>query len=103
MPVGERALRGGGGQVRLEPQLLRRARRHGGRAVQRDDVPGAQGVAVVALGRVARGRAEVAVVARRTGGGGLAIAPPRGGARPLPTPPRVVANGGTGAGPPRTA
>src|SRR5882724_7968769 len=97
MPVGERALRGGGGQVRLEPQLLRRTRRHGGRAVQRDDVPGAQVVAVVALGRIARGRAEVAVVARRAGGGVLSIARHGEGPPLLPPPGRVVAIGIGGA------
>src|SRR3989454_11281411 len=49
VPVGDRAPLGALGEIGLEPYLLRRAHVHRDVAVQRDDVPGAQIVAVVAL------------------------------------------------------
>src|SRR5207247_2208603 len=97
VPVGECALRRVGAQVRLEPQLLRRARRRGDRAVQRDDVPRAQVVAVITLGRIAGGGAEVAIIARRSGGGVLRVARDGVGAGLLPPPRRAVTVGIGGA------
>src|SRR5205085_2511442 len=68
VPVGERARGRMGGKVRAKPLLLRRA---GAAAadlravgVERDQMPGADVVAVVAGGRAARGGAEVLEVAR---------------------------------------
>ena len=101
VPVGECALRRVGAQVRLEPQLLRRARRRGDRAVQRDDVPRAQVVAVITLGRIAGGGAEVAIIARRAGGGVLRVARHGVGAGLLPPPRRAVTVGIGGAIPGR--
>src|SRR5207249_5063639 len=77
-----------------QPLLLRRAGGHGdagAAAVQHDDVPGAEVVAVVALRRIAGGGAEVAEVPR--GAGCLVIALPRGRLRAglVPAPGRVVA------------
>src|SRR6266516_2637345 len=67
-----------GGVVGLEPLLLRRARARGdvgAVAVQHDDVPGAQIVAVVALGGVARRGAEIAEVAVRRGARHVVLLP----------------------------
>src|SRR2546430_15169465 len=91
MPVGDGAALGARREVGLEPRLLRRAGAHAGLAVQRNDVPVTQVVAVVALPRGPGDRAEVAVVARAPAGVVLVV--PRGGA-----PPRFVATprgGGT--------
>src|SRR5206468_11433885 len=73
VPYREHALLGGGGEVGLEPRLLRRAHgsRHiGVRAVQHDDVPRPEIVALVAgLGRVARGCTEIGEIRDRGGAG----------------------------------
>src|SRR5205807_10671262 len=85
----------GGGEVGLEAGLLRRADRRGHEArvaVQHDDVPGAELVAVVTLGRIAGGRAEVAEIAR--GGGArvvVVVARHRIGTGLVAPPARVVA------------
>ena len=69
VPVRQRAGGGVGGKIRAQPGLLRRsgAAAADGRAVavERDDVPRADLVAVVPQRRVAGGRAEIAVVAAR--------------------------------------
>src|SRR5213596_3394060 len=62
-------------------------------AVQGDDVPVAQVVAVVALGGIARRRAEVAEVAGGPGCVVLVVAGYRLGAGFVPAPGRVVAIG----------
>ena len=80
VPDGEDALLGVRGQVGLEPLLLRRPRGRRGDvpvAVQHDDVPGTEIVAVVALAAVARGSAPVVVVSRVAGGPRLRVS--RGG------------------------
>ena len=68
VPVGERARRRVCREVGAQPLLLRRAghaaARLGAVAVERDEVPGAQVVAVVARAGLAGGGAEVAEVAR---------------------------------------
>src|SRR5439155_9931872 len=84
-PHREHARLAGRGQVRIEPLLLRRA--HRGRdarvvAVQYDDVPGAEIVAVVSPGRIVGGGSEVAEVS--DGGGARVVV--------------VVAERGVGAG-----
>src|SRR5512143_2188449 len=68
VPIGQRALLGVGRQVGTQPRLLRRAGAHVHLAVQRNDVPVAQIVAVVAPSRRPRGVAEVGEVARGAGG-----------------------------------
>src|SRR2546430_17583371 len=80
MPVGDGAALGARREVGLEPRLLRRAGANAGLAVQRNDVPVTQVVAVVALPRGPGDRAEVAVVARAPAGVVLVV--PRGGAHP---------------------
>ena len=90
VPHGERALGGVGGQVRLEPQFLRRAGRRGDVAVQHDDVPGAQVVAVVELSRVARRRPEILPIARRTRTEPLHVPGRRPRARLVPAPRGVI-------------
>src|SRR5690242_5450786 len=67
------ALLGVGGEIGLEPELLSGA--YGGRheavvAVQDDDVPGAEVLAVVALGRITRLRSPIPEV---RGGGGARV------------------------------
>src|SRR5205807_6786167 len=86
VPVGQGARPRVRGQIRLEPLLLRRSRPHRDVRVQGDDVPGAEVVAVVALGGVAGGGAEVAVVARGAGGVVVVVARHRAGARFEPAP-----------------
>src|SRR5262249_55904698 len=66
VPQGEGAGLGAGRQVRHQPLLLGRTRGVRDLGVERDDVPGAQVVGVVALGRVTGGGTEVAVVAGGT-------------------------------------
>src|SRR2546426_5636357 len=86
----QHAFLGGRGQIGLEPLLLSRADAGGDVrivAVQYDDVPGAEVVAVVALGGVAglrspvpevprRGRARVVVAVAGHGGGAGLVTPP---------------------------
>ena len=76
-------------QVRAQPAQLCRAGAHIDVAVQRDDVPRAECVAVVSLAGVARGRAEVAEVAGGAGRLVFVIARDWMGAT-LVTPPRRV-------------
>src|SRR5437870_601018 len=72
MPVGELASAGVGDEIVLQPGIqgaageTPRARRCVTQLrVQRDDVPGTDGVAVIALARIPRYRAEVRVVTGR--------------------------------------
>ena len=65
MPVGERAALGARREIGEQPLLLGRARPMGDLAVQRDDMPGAEVVTVVALGGITRRGTEVAEVAGR--------------------------------------
>ena len=85
----------GRGEVGAQPRLLRRARGGGdvgAVAVQHDDVPGARVEAVVTLGRVTRGGAEIAEVAgSRAARVVLVIAEHRCRTGLLPSPRRVVA------------
>src|SRR5205085_4576139 len=94
VPQREHALLGGGREVGLEPGLLRRAggcRDEARVAVQHDDVPGAQVVAVVSLGRVSRGGAEVAEVPGRRGARVVVVIADHGvGARLVAAPARIV-------------
>src|SRR2546428_8161875 len=60
MPVSEGAALGMRGEVSPKPLVLGRARAHGDVAVEGYDVPGAEIVAVVSLGGIARRGAEVA-------------------------------------------
>src|SRR2546430_2426441 len=94
VPQREYALLGGGREVGLEPGLLRRARgcRDEARvAVQHDDVPGAQVVAVVSLGGVACGRPEVAEVSGRRGARVVVVIAGHGvGARLVAAPAQIV-------------
>src|SRR5688572_12738630 len=64
MHVGEGAGRGMGGEVAAQPLLLGRAGTHADVAVEHDDVPGPEVVAVVARGGVAGGTAEIVEVGR---------------------------------------
>src|SRR2546426_6027350 len=91
MPVGERAALGAGRQIGAQPLLLGRARPVGDLAVQRDDVPRAEVVTVVALGGITRGRAEVAEVAGRVVAHVVVIAGNRPGAGLVAAPSRGVA------------
>src|SRR6266571_5258530 len=67
MPIGERARRGMGGEVRLQPLLLRGASLAAtdllAVRVKHDQMPGTDVIAVVALGGIADRRSKVAVVA----------------------------------------
>src|SRR5207249_128173 len=65
VPVSEGAELGVGREVGAQPLHLRRTRRDVDLAVDGEDVPGAQVVAVVPFRRIARGRAEVSEVPRR--------------------------------------
>ena len=67
VPDGERALLRAGGEIGAEPLLLVRTRGHRLVVVQRDDVPGAQIVAVVTGFLVSGGSPEVAEVTGRPG------------------------------------
>src|SRR5207244_4920079 len=79
----------------LEPRFLRRAQGRGhvrGVAVEDDDVPGAEIVAVIALGGVSRGGTEVAEIPGRRGARVVVVVPrPRIRARLVAAPARVVA------------
>src|SRR5689334_6285484 len=66
MPVGQGAAGGMGGEIGTQPALLRRPRLttdFGAVTIEDDDMPGSQVVAVVALGGITGGGAEVAEVA----------------------------------------
>ena len=95
VPVGERTTRGVGGEIGAQPLHL--GRRGGGRdqagaaAIQDDDVPGAEVVAVVALLRVPGRAAEVAEVPGGVRRLVVAVAGRRLGARLVLSPARVVA------------
>ena len=93
MPVGERAGPGVGGEVVGQPAELRRARAAaadvGAVGVEDDDVPGAEVVAVPALGAVARRRSEVVEVAGGAGGLILVVARRRAQERLQPSPGRA--------------
>src|SRR5437899_12140529 len=66
VPVRKRALSGIRGKLGPEPQLLRRPDGHGDPIVEHHDVPAAQIVAVVVLGRIARVGLEVVIESRRS-------------------------------------
>src|SRR6185503_13430808 len=85
MPVREGATRRARGEIGTQPLLLDRADAHVDGAVQHDDVPVAEVVAVEPLRRGARRRPEVAVVAR--GAAGLVIQITRRRPRPGAVPP----------------
>src|SRR5205823_12539317 len=85
-------------EISPEPLLLRRPGAHVEVAVQRDDVPGAEVEAVIALARLARRRTEVAEIARSSGGVVVVVAGNRPGAGLVPAPSRIVAVGVFGAG-----
>ena len=95
VPVGEGAARRVRGQVGTQPlDLRRRGRRRDqlrAAAVQHDDVPGAEVVAVVALLWVARGGSIVAEVPRCVSRLVVALTGRRLGARLVPSPAQVVA------------
>ena len=95
VPHGEDALLRGRGEIGLEPRLLRRAERRRDVAVvavEDDDVPGAEIVAVIALGGVSRGGTEVAEIPGRRGARVVIVVPrPRIRARLVAAPARVVA------------
>ena len=97
--VGERALVRVGGEIGLQPCVLRRPAGGGDVAVQHHHVPRAQLVAVVALAGFARGRAEVGEVPGGARGVVVVIARRRPGARLVAAPGRRVAAGELGAGP----
>ena len=103
MPVGEERLAGVGRQVGPQPALLGRACRAAAGdlaavAVQHDDVPGAQVVAVVARARRAGRRAEVGEVGSGLPGV-LVVAERRARAGRVPAPGgRVAAGEGRGIG-----
>src|SRR5215212_1369490 len=84
VPVGQRAGGGMGGEIVLEPGLLRRAHTTatglGAVGVEDHDVPGAQGVAVVALRGLPGGGSEIAKVAARATGEVVMVARGRLGA-----------------------
>src|SRR5437660_6438426 len=93
MPVGHRALGRVGGEIGAEPLLLDAARAHVDVAVEHDHVPRAEVVAVVALGGIARSRAEIAEVAGRARGDIVFVAGGGIGACLVPAPGRAVAVG----------
>ena len=99
MHIGERATLRARGEIGAQPLFLRRARGLRDVAVEGDDVPVAQVVAVVALRGIARRRAEIAEVPRRAGRAVLVVAGDRPGARLVPAPRGVVAVGVIGARP----
>ena len=78
-------------EVSPEPLLLRRARAHRDVAVERHDVPGAEIVAVVSLGGIARRGPEVGEVVRGGRARVVLVVAERGArARVVPPPARVV-------------
>src|SRR5207249_3499315 len=93
VPVGESAARRVPGEIGTEPLLLRRARRRGDVAVEGDDVPRPDGVAVVPLPGVAREHAEVRVIRRRAGAVVLVIARRRARPRTRPAESTVATAG----------
>src|SRR5437588_691555 len=93
MPVGHRALGRVGGEIGAEPLLLDAARARVDVAVEHGHVPRAEVVAVVALGGIARSRAEIAEVAGRARGDIVFVAGGGIGACLVPAPGRAVAVG----------
>src|SRR5207247_668829 len=97
MPVGQGTVRRVGREVGAEPLDLCRGggSRHErwAAAVQYDDVPGAEVVAVVALLGVAGGRAEIAEVAARVGRLVVQVTGRRLRARLVPPPGQAVTGG----------
>src|SRR5881396_295031 len=80
------------GEVSAEPLLLGRARAHGDVTVERHDVPGAEIIAVVSLGGIARRGPEVGEVVRGSRARVILVVAERGRrARLVPAPARVVA------------
>src|SRR5262249_2768354 len=90
VPVGEGARLGAGRQVRTQPLLLCRPHVPGDVGVDHDDVPVAEVVRVVALGRVTGGGTEVGVVAGRASCVVFVVAGRGLGACLVPAPGRVV-------------
>src|SRR5207249_9447115 len=81
------------GEVSPEPLLLSRARVHRDVAVERHDVPGAEIVAVVSLGGIARRGPEVGEVVRGGRARVILVVAKRGRrARLVPAPARGVAD-----------
>ena len=93
MPVGERAALGARREIGAQPLLLGRARPMRDLAVQRDDMPGAEVVTVVALGGITRRGPEVAEVAGRVVTHIVVIPGDRAGARLVAAPGGRVAVG----------
>src|SRR5213080_1328477 len=91
VPVREGAAEGMRGEVSPEPLLLSRASVHRDVAVERHDVPRAEIVAVVPLGRIARRGPEVGEVVRGGRARVVLVVAERGArARVVPPPARVV-------------
>src|SRR5262245_58467245 len=90
VPVGQRASRGVRRQIRSQPRLLCGARAHVDVAVERDDVPLADVVAVVAAAGGPGCGSKVAEVTRRTGSVVVVVAGRRPGARFELAPRRIV-------------
>src|SRR5258705_12287650 len=90
VPHGEQAFGRRSGEIGTQPMLLHRTGTDRDVAVERNDVPGAHVVAVVASTRWARERAEIAEVVGRAGDVVIVIA--RRGTRPrlVPAPRRLV-------------
>ena len=93
VPVGHRAAFAAGREVGPQPLHLSGCRRYAEFAVQGDDVPAAEIVAVITLRGVTRRGAEVAVVASRVGSQILVVARHRLGAGLVSSPGRGVAIG----------
>src|SRR5690606_3453026 len=91
VPVRDGAGRGVRGEVGREPRELLGAGLDVDLAVQRDDVPGAEVVAVVSLARLAGVLAEVLEVRRRARRAVVVVAGDRPRALAVPSPGRVVA------------
>ena len=91
VPVRQRATRGVRGEVGAEPALLERAGAHVQVRVQRDNVPVAQVVAVVACARLAGRDAEVGEVAASPPHVVVVVSRNRVGALPVASPRRLIA------------
>src|SRR2546426_12787540 len=91
VPVGDRAPLCARGEIGPQPRFLRRAGAHVDVAVQRNDVPGAEIVAVVAQPGRPGLRPEVAEVTRGARRVMVVVAGRGAGARLVPAPRRGVA------------
>src|SRR5206468_4647698 len=91
VPVGEGARGAVGGEVGAQPVFLGRPCAHLDVAVERDDVPAGEVVAVVAQPRVAREPAEVVVVGSALIGVVVVVARCGPGASLVPAPGGIVA------------